>query len=415
METQQIILYFFGGLVPLALAAYLLGRRKAAGVRANGIVMNSQPGQYGWYTVVWATFPALAVAIVAVLLHLAGVFTAPPAMILAGALATAAVGLLAAVRAIKPELRARDLTERVIRWLLLVASLISIVTTLGIIVSILFESIHFFRLVSFWEFITGSEWSPDAAFIGGAGRAGEQVAEPKFGSVPLFAGTFMITAIAMAVAVPIGLLSAIYMSEYASHQVRGAAKPALEVLAGIPTVVYGFFAAVTVAPLVVDAAAALGLDASYNNALAPGVVMGVMIIPFISSLSDDVINALPQNLREGSYALGATKSETVKNILLPAALPGVVSAFLLGVSRALGETMIVVMAAGLRPNLTWNPLQDMTTVTVRIVDALVGDQEFDSPETLSAFALGLVLFVVTLALNVISTIMVRKFRQQYEA
>ncbi len=415
MTTEQIVLYFFGGLFPLALAAYVLGRRKAASVRANGVAMHSQPSQYGWYTLVWATLPALGVALIASLLQLSGVLAVPPTTVLAGALATAAVGLWAAVRAIRPQLRARDVTERVIRWLLLAASLISILTTLGIIVSILFESIHFFRLVSFWQFITGTEWSPDAAFIGGAGRAGEQVAEPKFGSIPLFAGTFMITAIAMAVAVPVGLLSAIYMSEYAPRSVRAAAKPMLEILAGIPTVVYGFFAAVTVAPLVVQAAAALGVDASYNNALAPGVVMGVMIIPFISSLSDDVINGLPQNLREGSYALGATKSETVKHILLPAALPGVISAFLLGVSRALGETMIVVMAAGLRPNLSWNPLEDMTTVTVRIVDALVGDQEFNSPETLSAFALGLVLFIVTLFLNLISTIMVRKFRQQYEA
>ncbi len=224
----------------------------------------------------------------------------------------------------------------------------------------------------------------------------------------------MITGIAMAVAVPIGLLSAIYMSEYASRPVRAAAKPALEILAGIPTVVYGFFAAITVAPLVVEAASRLGLDASYNSALAAGLVMGVMIIPFISSLSDDVISAVPQTLREGSYALGATRSETVKHVLLPAALPGVVSAFLLGISRALGETMIVVMAAGLRPNLAWNPLEDMTTVTVRIVDALTGDQAFDSPETLSAFALGLVLFVATLLLNLISTIMVRRFRQRYE-
>jgi phosphate transport system permease protein len=216
------------------------------------------------------------------------------------------------------------------------------------------------------------------------------------------------------VALPIGLLSAIYMSEYAPKKVRGMAKPTLEVLAGIPTVVYGFFAAITVSPLVVAAAEGVGLDASYSNALAPGLVMGVMIIPFVSSLSDDVISAIPNSMREGSFALGATPSETIKHVLLPAALPGVVAAFILAVSRALGETMIVVMAAGLRPNLTANPLEDMTTVTVRIVDALTGDQEFSSPETLSAFGLGLVLFVVTLALNLISLKVVRRFHEKYE-
>ncbi len=414
MSTGQTILALIGGLVPLAFAAYFLGRRKAYALRAHEGPIHSQPGQYGWFAVVWAALPALVVAVAAALGQLLGLIEAPPAMVLAAVLAVAAAGIALGVRVIRPQLRARNITERVMRWLLLGAALISILTTLGIIVSILFESIHFFRLVSFWEFVTGTEWSPDAAFIGAAGRAGEQVAEPKFGSVPLFAGTFMITGIAMAVAVPIGLLSAIYMSEYASRPVRAAAKPALEILAGIPTVVYGFFAAITVAPLVVEAASRLGLDASYNSALASGLVMGVMIIPFISSLSDDVISAVPQSLREGSYALGATRSETVKHVLLPAALPGVVSAFLLGISRALGETMIVVMAAGLRPNLAWNPLEDMTTVTVRIVDALTGDQAFDSPETLSAFALGLVLFVATLLLNLISTIMVRRFRQRYE-
>jgi phosphate transport system permease protein len=304
--------------------------------------------------------------------------------------------------------------ENAIRWLLFLASAVSIMTTLGIVFSILFEAIQFFKLVGIWEFITGTKWAPDAAFLSGAGRAGEAAADPKFGAVPIFAGTFMITGIAMLVAVPIGLFSAIFMSEYASRRVRGLAKPVLEILAGIPTVVYGFFAAITVSPLVVAAAKQIGLEADYTNALTPGLVMGVMIIPFISSLSDDIINSIPQSMREGSYALGTTQSETIKHVLLPAALPGIVSAFLLGVSRALGETMIVVMAAGLRPNLTWNPLEGMTTVTVRIVDALTGDLAFDSAETLSAFGLGLALFVVTLILNVISTVVIRKFKQQYE-
>jgi phosphate transport system permease protein len=287
-------------------------------------------------------------------------------------------------------------------------------TTVGIVVSILFESIKFFEMVSIWEFLTGTQWEPDAAFLGAAGREGEQVSEPLFGSVPIFAGTFMITAIAMAVAVPIGLFSAIYMSEYAPLNVRKTVKPILEILAGIPTVVYGFFAAITVTPLVVDAAAFFGLEADYTNALSPGLVMGIMIIPLVSSLSDDVINSVPQNLREGAYALGTTYSETIKHVVLPAALPGIISSFLLAVSRALGETMIVVMAAGLRPNLTMNPLEGMTTVTVRIVDALTGDQSFDSPETLSAFGLGMVLLLVTLTLNVISIIVIRRFRQKYE-
>ncbi|HKJ77631.1 MAG TPA: phosphate ABC transporter permease subunit PstC, partial [Gammaproteobacteria bacterium] len=287
-------------------------------------------------------------------------------------------------------------------------------TTFGILFSIVFEALRFFQMHSFWDFITGTVWNPGASFLAAAGRADEGGAAAQFGSVPLFAGTFMITAIAMAVALPVGLLSAIYMSEYASPRVRGAAKPTLEVLAGIPTVVYGFFAAITVSPWVVAAAEGIGLEASYSNALAPGLVMGIMIIPFVSSLSDDVISAIPQSMREGSFALGATPSETIKHVLVPAALPGVVSAFILAVSRALGETMIVVMAAGLRPNLTANPLEDMTTVTVRIVDALTGDQEFNSPETLSAFGLGLMLFLVTLVLNTLSLVVVRRFHEKYE-
>lgn len=290
--------------------------------------------------------------------------------------------------------------EKGITALLIFASVISILTTFGILFSILFEAIEFFQLRSFWYFVTGSEWSPG-------------LADSKFGAVPIFAGTFWITFIAMAVAVPIGLGSAIYMAEYASDKTRDVLKPLLEILAGIPTVVYGFFAALTIAPFVVKASAALGMEASFNSALASGMVMGIMIIPVISSLSDDVIRAVPNSQRNASLALGMTKSETIRNIVLPSAAPGVISAALLGLSKALGETMIVVMAAGLRPNLTWNPLEDMTTVTVRIVDALVGDQAFDSPGTLAAFALGLVLFVVTLVLNIVSLTMIRRFKEKY--
>jgi phosphate transport system permease protein len=409
-----MLLYFFGGLVPLAVMAFQLGRRKALVQQARGGRLHSQPGFYGWYSCIWLVLPALAASLAFALLHIADAYSAPPTMLAAAALASAAGGLMVGLRAIRPGLAARNKVETAIRWLLLAASAVSILTTLGIVFSIVFEAIKFFQIVSLWEFITGTKWAPDAAFLSGAGRTGEAGAEPEFGAVPIFAGTFMITGIAMLVAVPIGLLSAIFMSEYASRTIRGWAKPILEILAGIPTVVYGFFAAITVSPLVVAGAQMLGLEADYTNALTPGLVMGVMIIPFISSLSDDIINSIPQSMREGSYALGTTQSETIKHVLLPAALPGIVSAFLLGVSRALGETMIVVMAAGLRPNLTWNPLEGMTTVTVRIVDALTGDLAFDSAETLSAFGLGLTLFVVTLVLNVISTVVIRRFKQQYE-
>ena len=413
MSTGQAALLFFGGLLPLMLFAYSIGRRRAVTL-AGEAHLHSRPGYYGWYAVVWLALPAVGVALAASLLHMAGMATVPEPMVLAAALALAAGGLWVGLKTLRPGLRARNIVEGTVRWLLIAAALVSILTTLGIVFSILFEAIRFFQLVSLWEFLTGTTWSPDTAFLGGAGREGEGQAQAEFGSVPLFAGTFMITGIAMLVALPVGLLSAIYMSEYASKRVREAAKPTLEVLAGIPTVVYGFFAAITVSPLVVQLAEGLGLDASYSNALAPGVVMGVMIIPFVSSLSDDVISAIPNSLREGSFALGATESETIKQVLVPAALPGIVSAFILAVSRALGETMIVVMAAGLRPNLTANPLEDMTTVTVRIVDALTGDQEFDSPETLSAFGLGLMLFIVTLVLNTVSLMVVRRFHEKYD-
>ncbi|AXX86009.1 phosphate ABC transporter permease subunit PstC [Malaciobacter marinus] len=297
--------------------------------------------------------------------------------------------------------KSTEIKEKVIKALLITASIISILTTFGILFSILFEAIEFFKLRSFWYFITGTEWSPG-------------IANSKFGAVPIFTGTFVITIIAMAVAIPVGLGSAVYLSEYASGKVRNTLKPLLEILAGIPTVVYGFFAAITVAPFVVKAAASLGFEASFNSALASGIVMGIMIIPVIASLSDDVIRAVPDSQRKASLGLGLTQGETIKNIVLPSAMPGIISASLLGLSKALGETMIVVMAAGLRPNLSINPLEDMTTVTVRIVDALVGDQAFNSPATLSAFALGLVLFIVTLVLNIISLMLIRKFKEKYK-
>lgn len=298
--------------------------------------------------------------------------------------------------------RSNEIKEKIVKWLLFSATAVTILTTIAILFSIVFEAIEFFKLQSFWYFITGTEWSPG-------------VEEAKFGAVGIFAGTFMITFIAMAVALPVGVLSAVYLSEYAGYGVRNTFKPMLEILAGIPTVVYGFFAALTVAPLIVEIAGFLGLNAAFNSALASGIVMGIMIIPIISSLSDDVIKSVPDSMRNGSLALGMTKTETIIHIVLPAASPGIISASLLGISRALGETMIVVMAAGLRPNLTWNPLEDMTTVTVSIVNALTGDFAFGTAETLSAFALGLVLFVVTLVLNLISVFMIKKFKEKYKS
>ena len=405
MNAADLSFYFVAGLLPLSAMAWMLGRNRATNSSTTER-WNSRPAHYGWYGVIWLATPAIAIAVLASLLHLTGIYSAPAIIFLPTAFIAAAAGCWQGLRLIQPSLRARDSVEKTIRALLIAAALTSILTTIGIVIAIIFEAVQFFGIVSFWDFITGTQWSPDAA-------SGENV-HGMFGSIPIFAGTFMITIIAMLVAVPIGLLSAIFIAEYASESFRNIAKPALEILAGIPTVVYGFFAAITVSPLVVKFADAVGLHADYTNALAPGLVMGIMIIPFISSLSDDVIRSVPQSMREGSLALGTTMSETVKQILLPAALPGIVAAFLLAISRALGETMIVVMAAGLRPNLTWNPLEGMTTVTVRIVDALTGDQAFDSPETLSAFGLGLVLLIITLILNVISIYVIRRFRQNYE-
>jgi phosphate transport system permease protein len=310
-----------------------------------------------------------------------------------------------------PQFRARTSVERWLMGLLLAASLIAILTTLGILLSLLFESLRFFKLVSPAEFIFGTQWSPQTAL-----RADQAGSSGAFGSIPLFWGTIFIGAIiAMVVAIPLGLMSAIYLTQYAHPRVRSWMKPMLEILAGIPTVVYGYFAALTVAPAVRDLGLSLGItSASSESALAAGLVMGVMIIPFISSMADDSIAAVPQAMRDGSLAMGATRSETIRKVVLPAALPGVVGGVLLAVSRAIGETMIVVMAAGLAANLTANPFASVTTVTTQIVQLLTGDQEFDSAKTLAAFALGLVLFLITLVLNLIALTVVRKYREAYE-
>src|SRR4051795_7046518 len=329
----------------------------------------------------------------------------------AAAIVAALAAAMLALRRSAPEFRARTGVERWVMVLLFAASLIAILTTLGILLSLMFESLRFFRLYPVGSFLFGLEWSPQTAL-----RADQAGSSGAFGSLPLMWGTFFIGAIiAMIVAVPLGLMSAIYLTQYAPPRVRTWFKPILEILAGVPTVVYGYFAALTVAPAVRDLGLSLGVtSASSESALAAGGVMGIMIIPFISSMADDSLAAVPQAMRDGSLAMGATKSETIRKVLLPAALPGVIGGVLLAVSRAIGETMIVVMAAGLSANLTANPFASVTTVTVQIVQLLTGDQEFDSAKTLAAFALGLALFLITLLLNLIALHIVRRYREQYE-
>jgi phosphate transport system permease protein len=305
--------------------------------------------------------------------------------------------------------RARNKFEWVLSGLMIFCSLVAIMTTIGIVMSLLFEAMRFFALVPVSEFLFGLRWEPQIAL-----RADQVAGAGAFGAIPVFTGTILIATIAMLVATPIGLFTAIYLVEYANDTVRKIVKPIMEILAGVPTVVYGFFAVLTVAPAMREFGGTLGVAVSPNSAMAAGAVMGIMIIPFISSLSDDALNAVPRSMRDGSLALGATPGETMTKVLLRAALPGIVGGVLLGVSRAIGETMIVVMAAGLIASLTINPLESVTTVTVQIVTLLIGDTEFDSPKTLAAFALGLVLFLVTLALNVVALQVVRRYREQYD-
>ena len=319
-------------------------------------------------------------------------------------------GFLGSYFRIRPVLRARNLVEANIKIALIIASSIAVLTTVGIVLSMLFEALNFFEHVPLVDFFFGTVWDPRFQSVG------RQVSSEggQFGLIPLLWGTMFISLVALIVAVPIGLFAAIYMAEYATRPVRAVAKPMLEILAGIPTIVYGFFALVTVGPFLRDAGAAVGLSISANSVLTAGFVMGIMLIPFISSLSDDIISAVPQTLRDGSLGLGATKSETIKQVVLPAALPGIVASVLLAASRAIGETMIVVMAAGIAANLTANPFEAVTTVTVKIVSQLTGDLEFNSPQTLVAFALGITLFFITLGLNVFALHIVRKYREQYD-
>ncbi|MEM7213111.1 MAG: phosphate ABC transporter permease subunit PstC [Pseudomonadota bacterium] len=331
-------------------------------------------------------------------------------LITIAAIAASGFALFLSLKQIASDFRARNKSEAIIRTILWTTSAIAIVTTVGIFLSLIGETLNFFSGVLEWridKFLFGTTWSP----LSGV-HTGEMSAD-KVGAVPLFVGTLMITLIAMLVAIPVGLFAAVYLSEFATPRIRAWAKPMLEILAGIPTVVYGFFAATTVAPFMVGMGASIGLTVEAESALAAGIVMGVMIIPFISSLSDDVINAVPQSLRDGSYGLGATKAETITKVVLPAALPGIVSASLLGISRAVGETMIVVMAVGQSANLTFNPLEKVTTVTVQITMLILGDTEAETAAG-PAYTLGFALFAATLGLNIFALRIVRKYRQKYD-
>jgi phosphate transport system permease protein len=399
--------------VALATFGYFFGRARAAalaGARRRGL--HSRPAQHGTLVALWVTVPAIVVLVgwwgLAPRLGLPADGAAQWTRLVAVA-GAAVAGLLFALRRVRAELRARNHVETVILTLLFLASAVAILTTISIVLSLLFEALRFFALVPVTEFLFGLEWSPQIAL-----RADQVGASGHFGAIPIFVGTLLISTIALSVAVPIGLMSAIWMAEYAPERARAVVKPVLEILAGVPTVVYGFFAALSVAPVIKIIGEAFGLDVASESALAAGSVMGVMILPFIASISDDVIRAVPLSLRHGSMALGATRSETVLRVILPAALPGVVGGILLGASRAIGETMIVVMAAGLAANLTFNPFEAVTTVTVQIVSLLTGDQEFDSAKTLSAFALGLLLFGVTLVLNIVALQIVRRYREIYD-
>ena len=325
------------------------------------------------------------------------------------------LGFLVVNRKITPLFKSQRVVEKIVNRFIQLCSFIAILVTLGIFLSLVFETIQFFGYVNPLDFLLGLNWNPNKAFvIDSAEQIDKAVLKDAFGIIPLMGGTLLIALLAMMVAIPLGLMSAIYMSEYASKKVRDISKPVIEILAGIPTVVYGFFAALVVAPKIVEFGSFLGIEVSSESALAAGLTMGVMIIPFVSSLSDDVIRAVPQSLREGSYALGATKSETIIKVILPSALPGIIGSFLLAISRAIGETMIVVMAASLQANLTINPLEPATTITTQIVTALTGDTEFDNPKTLVAFALGLTLFFATLFLNYFALRIVKKYREQYD-
>jgi phosphate transport system permease protein len=455
--------YLLLTILGFTLVAYFVGSSAGREFAAGGTQAHSLPGYHGAFVAVWVGVPALILALLWVALQqpvvdqlvvgslpasltsgaspsdislilseiknvAAGqIFAEPSAAIkaaaetyqrwqeiarwamLAAGVSVMIIALVITRAMLSVRFRARTGVERFITGAIIFCSVVAILTTVGIIASLVYESLEFFRRVPLHEFVFGTRWEPQMAI-----REDQVAGAGAFGVIPVFTGTLLIAFIAMLVAVPIGLFTAIYLVEYANERVRKIVKPLLEILAGIPSVVYGFFAVLTVAPAVRSAGSAFGIAMSPNSALIAGGVMGIMIIPFISSLSDDALKAVPRSMRDGSLAMGATRAETMTKVLLPAAIPGIMGGILLGLSRAIGETMIVVMAAGLIATLTFNPLDSVTTVTVQIVTMLVGDTSFDSPKTLAAFALGLMLFLVTLSLNVIALRIVQKFREQYD-
>ncbi|WP_180109219.1 MULTISPECIES: phosphate ABC transporter permease subunit PstC [unclassified Acinetobacter] len=457
-------LLLIGVLLAIIAIAYQVGltkSRKLAGKGNNSAMLHSRPGYYGVLVALWCGIPAFLILIVwnlvepSIFQHVIlnnvpenirlgldpastsvmvdrvqaiasgfGVSDTPAAYELAAAeqlqkienigsyaklavvICAALIGLVMAKRRIAEKYRARNQVEKVINIALALCSGVAILTTVGIVMSMFSEAMRFFSFVSPLDFFLGTEWNPGFSTSGNA--------EGSYGLLPLLWGTLMVSGIALLVAVPVGLMIAIYLAEYAKPNFRAWAKPAIEVLAGIPTIVYGVFALMIIGPFAKQLGAYIGLDINATSALTAGFVMGIMIIPFVSSLSDDIITQVPRALRDGSLGLGATKSETIRQVVIPAALPGIIGAFLLAASRAIGETMIVVLAAGNSPLLHINPLEAVSTVTITIVNQLTGDTDFASPQALVAFALGLTLFVITLGLNIVALYIVRKYREQYE-
>ncbi|MBJ9984589.1 phosphate ABC transporter permease subunit PstC [Acinetobacter sp. S40] len=457
-------LLLIGVLLALIAIAYQIGLSKSrslAGKGNNSALLHSRPGYYGALVALWCGIPAFLILIVwnlvepNILKHV--ILDQVPAATLAGmdqasievlmnrvkaiasgfgvtdqpapyelaaaaqlakvqtigsyaklavVLCAAIVGLLIAKKRVAQSFRARNKVEKIINITLALCSGVAILTTLGIVMSMFSEALRFFSFVSPIDFFFGTEWNPGFSTSGSA--------EGSYGLLPLLWGTLMVSGIALLVSVPIGLMIAIYLAEYASPMLRSWAKPAIEILAGIPTIVYGVFALMIIGPFFKMAGEMVGININATSALTAGFVMGIMIIPFVSSLSDDIITQVPRALRDGSLGLGATKSETIRQVVIPAALPGIIGAFLLAASRAIGETMIVVLAAGNSPLLHVNPLEAVSTVTVTIVNQLTGDTDFASPQALVAFALGLTLFVITLGLNIVALYIVRKYREQYE-
>ncbi len=457
-------LLLIGVLLALIAIGYQLGLRKSrqlAGQGNNSAMLHSRPGYYGALVALWCGIPAILILLLwnliepSILRHVImdnvpsdvaarldpastvvlmdrvqaiasgfGVSDQPLAYELAAAaelakmatvasfakfavvLSAAIAGLLLAKKRLSQHYRARNQVEKFINVALALCSGVAILTTIGIVMSMFSEAMRFFSFVSPLDFFFGTEWNPGFSTSGSA--------DGQYGLLPLIWGTLMVSGIALLVAVPVGLMIAIYLAEYASSSFRAWAKPAIEVLAGIPTIVYGVFALMVIGPFLKMLGDSVGLGINATSALTAGLVMGIMIIPFVSSLSDDIITQVPRALRDGSLGLGATKSETIRQVVLPAALPGIIGAFLLAASRAIGETMIVVLAAGNSPLLHANPLEAVSTVTITIVNQLTGDTDFASPQALVAFALGLTLFVITLGLNIIALYIVRKYREQYE-